>query len=47
MLPAAAFLFQFVNTQSSLAYIAFVKGRFDLLGYSTECTNGGDCLSEL
>lgn len=40
------FCFQFVNSYSSLFYIAFVKGRFAMLGQSTDC-DGGSCMGEL
>lgn len=45
-LIAKTFLFQFVNSYSSLFYVAFVKGRVRMLDQSTEC-EGGDCMSEL
>ena len=51
-LIAKTFLFQFINSYSSLFYIAFFKNKsFTILGRATECVIGEngqpDCLLDL
>lgn len=45
-LISKVFLFQTVNSFSSLVFIAFIKGSFKMLGKDTACANGS-CMGEL